>query len=102
MGFKGGKVYLFGSILQGKPCISDIDILVVYDSEDGLSELKNKFLNLGLNVPIDLIYMTSNEERYLNFVVRENAKQMPLSDQYFRSICRFIDSKSTYPINRSI
>ena len=74
MAFKSGRIYLFGSILKDKPSISDVDILVVYDSEDGLAELKKNFLFLGLTAPIDAIYMTSSEERYLNFVIGQGAR----------------------------
>lgn len=40
---------------------------------DGLNELKEYFLSLGLVAPIDVIYMTTNEEIYLDFITKQNA-----------------------------
>ncbi|MFZ6640958.1 nucleotidyltransferase domain-containing protein [Undibacterium sp. TC4M20W] len=71
--FTGGKIYLFGSILTSKPQVSDVDILVVYESVNGLAELKEHFSSLGLMAPIDVIYMTTNEEIYLDFIRKQNA-----------------------------
>lgn len=82
--FKAGRIYLFGSLLKGHPTISDVDVLVVYDSEDGVSEVKAHLSTLGLFVPIDVLFMSFSEERYLNFVEEQGAVLM---EQVFRTAC---------------
>jgi predicted nucleotidyltransferase len=71
--FKAGRIYLFGSLLTGHATISDVDVLVVYDSEDGIAEVKVHLSKLGLFAPIDVLFMSYSEERYLNFVEEQGA-----------------------------
>jgi len=79
--FRSGIIYLFGSVLGDQEAISDIDILVVYDSEEGLVEVSSSLMTLALFAPLDIIIMSADEERFLNFVERQRAKPV-------REVCR--------------
>lgn len=72
--FAGGEIYLFGSLLSDRGSISDIDVLIVYDSEEGLAAVKSQLEALALCAPLDLFFMSQGEERFLNFIERERAR----------------------------
>lgn len=73
MSYASGRIYLFGSLLSDSYSISDVDILVVYEMESELVEIKTRLLDLEIQAPLDVICMTSREERYLRFVERQKA-----------------------------
>lgn len=87
--FKAGRIYLFGSVLTDQPTISDVDVLVVYDSEDAIAEVKAHLSTLELFVPLDVLFMSSSEERHLNFVEEQGAK---LAEEIF-GITRLLFTK---------
>lgn len=80
--FLGGEIYLFGSLVSDRETISDIDVLIVYDSEEGLAEVRSQLKALALCAPLDIIFMSRGEERFLNFIEKQRAK---LVDEVCRS-----------------
>lgn len=68
-------IYIFGSSLHTK-MPSDIDILIIYSSEDQLSYIKNAFSSLGLLYPLDIYYMTLTETQELKFIVKTGAVKL--------------------------
>lgn len=74
MKFAGLKVFLFGSILSEQSTISDVDVLVLYESEALLPEVKSRLAALGMSMPIDVMFMTFTEEQYLDFVKQQGAQ----------------------------
>ena len=65
--------YLFGSFLKRDALYSDVDILVIYHKEDDVELIRYALNDLSYKVPIDLCFMTSQEERELKFIIRTNA-----------------------------
>ena len=68
-----GKIYLFGSILKCSSCASDIDLLVVYNKGEIIESLKINLSELSLRYPLDITYMTANEERQFKFIENQGA-----------------------------
>lgn len=68
-------IYIFGSALYSK-MPNDIDILIIYGSEDELLYIKNAFDSLCLLYPLDVYYMTPSEAQELNFIVRTKAVKL--------------------------
>jgi predicted nucleotidyltransferase len=71
--FPKTRWYLFGSLLQQKSMPSDIDLLIVYQSD-----YEARGLRIGLDalcgcLPIDLLLLREDEESELNFVSRQSA-----------------------------
>ena len=51
-------IYLFGSILKNKNVIYDIDLLILYESQDELLKKKNDLNQLSVYYPLDIYYMS--------------------------------------------
>jgi len=51
-------------------------LLVVYDDRSKLMKAKRVIGEIGLRVPIDVIYMQQSEERELKFISRRGAKSI--------------------------
>lgn len=68
-------IYIFGSALYSK-LPNDIDVLVVYNCEDKLSYIKNAFLALSLEYPLDIYYVTPAEVEELNFINKTSASKL--------------------------
>ena len=71
----GIKCYIFGSSLN-KKCPNDFDILVLYDSEEHLSNIKQGFKSIAKSFPLHLNYFTFLEEEELNFIEQQNAREI--------------------------
>jgi predicted nucleotidyltransferase len=69
-------IYLFGSILKNKNLINDIDLLILYESQDELLEKKRNLNELSIYYPLDIYYMSLYEEIELNFINKVTAKQL--------------------------
>lgn len=67
------KIYAFGSILWKSSNISDVDILVVYKSGTHLLGVKKAIDSVGRMIPLDALYMTTEEEMELDFVIGQGA-----------------------------
>lgn len=67
------QIYLFGSILKVKEPCSDIDILVVSTSERVPRQLRNDIELLNEFHPVDILFMTSNEEKQFMFIKEQEA-----------------------------
>lgn len=69
-------IYLFGSILKNKNVINDIDLLILYESQDELLEKKNKLNELSVYYPLDIYYMSLDEEIELDFINKVSAVKL--------------------------
>lgn len=68
-------VYIFGSYLYTE-CWADLDVLIVYKNYDDVAKIKEAFSKKILNTPLDLNFMTEEEEKYFNFISRTNAQKI--------------------------
>lgn len=59
------EVYFFGSILKTND-FNDVDIMIIYNSEIEVQELKANFKNIK-NIPFDLSFYTRIETIEFNF-----------------------------------
>ncbi|MCY0967970.1 hypothetical protein [Chryseobacterium wangxinyae] len=59
------EVYFFGSILNTND-FNDVDIMIIYDSEIEVQQLKASFRNIK-NIPLDLNFYTRIETIEFNF-----------------------------------
>jgi len=70
--------YIFGSILTKCNCISDVDILVVYRDLEKLALVKKAFSLIKAHFPLEIVFMTTNEEQEFRFIETQGAQ--PLED----------------------
>lgn len=69
------SIYLFGSYLKSD-IWSDLDILVIYKNYNDIPKIKSIILKNIENTPLDLNFMSEDEEKYFNFINKTNAKQL--------------------------
>ncbi|WP_077730873.1 nucleotidyltransferase domain-containing protein [Methylocaldum sp. 14B] len=67
------KVYAFGSVFWKTRAISDIDLLVVYEKGVDLRGIKRQLDAIDRVVPLDVTYMTTAEEKELDFLAEQRA-----------------------------
>jgi len=70
------RCYLFGSFLINKIGFSDIDLLIVYKSSKSLNSLKTDLEYFELKYPIDITFLSEEEEKELDFINKVNAKRI--------------------------
>lgn len=70
------KIYLFGSTLRAKAVWSDIDILVLYESEEDRITARDSMSHICMHYPIDLILMSFQEEEEFDFIRSEGCKEI--------------------------
>ncbi|HIF9391827.1 TPA: nucleotidyltransferase domain-containing protein [Photobacterium damselae] len=70
----GIKFYLFGSILQSGRITNDVDILVIYDGPEEPAHVREVLHDLSHRYPLDLYFMTNEEESDLDFINRTSAQ----------------------------
>lgn len=65
-------IFFFGSILY---CTknTDIDILILYEDDYSLIQIKDKIHTLSLKYPLDIYYMTPTEVEELQFIRKVKA-----------------------------
>jgi len=68
--------YMFGSTLNGIG--NDIDILIVGDHGERLSNLKIEIGLAGENLPLDVLYMDHSEAIETNFIKNENCVMLSM------------------------
>ena len=66
------ECYLFGSILTSN-YPNDIDILILYDNPNDILLFKKCIKPDSLNFPLDILYLTFEEEKQFNFIQEQNA-----------------------------
>ena len=74
--------YVFGSSLEN-PSWSDVDILFTYTCDYQLNDLKIAIREVEEKYPMDLTFMTVDEEKELNFI--EIVKAIPIEKAAFVS-----------------
>jgi predicted nucleotidyltransferase len=62
------EVYAFGSSVRGTKPPSDLDLLVLYDSEYKLREVKRRLASLPPEYPLDVLFATFGEAKELRLV----------------------------------
>lgn len=68
-------VWIFGSASYTETP-NDLDILIIYKSRDRVVELRNKLQSVRLEIPVNLIAMTSTEEVFYDFIRETSARQL--------------------------
>ena len=68
-------IYLFGSYLKSSKW-ADLDFLVVYRNYEDVKKLREVFSRHFQHTPLDLNFMTQEEEGYFNFISQTNAQQI--------------------------
>lgn len=74
-------IYLFGSYLYSKNW-ADLDVLIIYKDYEDISMIKKVFSRNLLNTPLDINFMTEEEEIFYNFINQTNAQQIFPKDIY--------------------
>ena len=69
------SIYLFGSYLYSETW-ADLDVLIIYKDYEDVSMIKKVFSRAFLNTPLDLNFMTKEEEKIFNFINQTNAQQI--------------------------
>lgn len=65
--------FIFGSAARGVPAPNDVDLLLVSDNGTVAIEARRKIRHILKRNPVELIVMSSDEERELSFVERVGA-----------------------------
>ena len=77
------NIYLFGSILKSKKNFYDIDILILYECKEELHQKKSDLEKLSIYYPLDIYYLTFEEEKELNFI--DSVMAIPIKSIYMRN-----------------
>lgn len=67
----GTRWFLFGSVLRRSPKAEDIDILIVYESPQQVSEIRRSLRLPCLQRPLHLTFLGIEEEAELDFIAAE-------------------------------
>ncbi len=68
--------YVFGSFLHSPKKAKDLDILVIYENISSAKEARKSLGDILLRHPIDLIFMTREEEKQFDFIRTQYAKKI--------------------------
>ncbi len=68
-------IYLFGSYLYSENW-ADLDVLIIYKDYEDISMIKEIFSRNLSNTPLDLNFMTEEEESFYNFINQTNAQKI--------------------------
>lgn len=75
------NIYLFGSYLYSESW-ADLDVLIIYKNHEDVSMIKAVISRNLLNTPLDLNFMTNEEEIFYNFINQTNAQLIFTQDIY--------------------
>lgn len=70
------EIYLFGSALVNNANVADVDLLVVYQSEEDLPLVKTELSKVAKCFPLDITYMSKSEQLELDFIRTQKAKKI--------------------------
>lgn len=68
-------IYLFGSYLYSDNW-ADLDVLIIYRYYEDVPTIKKVFSKNLLHTPLDLNFMTNEEEKIYNFINQTNAQKI--------------------------
>lgn len=68
--------YIFGSLLRNKKANADIDLLVLYDREEQVDQIRASLKARLLERPVDVLFMSFIEESELDFVRSEGCVEV--------------------------
>lgn len=60
--------FLFGSILTGRRPVGDVDLLVIYASDDEPAQVRHHLSVVASEIPLHVIFMTADEEIETHFI----------------------------------
>ena len=63
--------YIFGSLLQAPEQAADIDILIVYRSDDSAEIVRRELREVTIRFPVHLLFLSECEEAELQFVASQ-------------------------------
>lgn len=69
------SIYLFGSYLWSE-LWSDLDFIVIYKKYDDICLIKEFFFHKLNEIPLDITFMTMEEEKHFNFIKETKAKKI--------------------------
>ncbi|NQU06107.1 MAG: hypothetical protein HQ568_08445 [Calditrichaeota bacterium] len=72
----GLKWYIFGSLLNDNKHHNDVDVLVIYRNTSDPEIIKAHLKDLSLLLPLDLVFMTAEEENELHFIETQKTTQI--------------------------
>lgn len=67
---------LFGSILTSKRPVGDVDLLVIYVSDDEPTKVRRDLAPVTAQVPLQLLFMTAEEEIETRFIRNTGAVEL--------------------------
>lgn len=70
---KNTKVFIFGSLVKNEKYINDIDLLIICNDLKQ-SKIIRKILENFSFLPVDLLFLSYEEEIELNFIKAQNCK----------------------------
>lgn len=68
--------YLFGSCLGPKAFPNDLDLLILYRTDEDARYLRSYFRSTVIPFPVDLLLLTSEEEVEFNFIETQSARRI--------------------------
>ncbi len=78
--------YLFGSVLLAFERASDIDVMVLGDTDETVAIVRHELRGACVRLPLHLFLLTRDEEAELGFIVTEGCIQVyPVSSETFSS-----------------
>ncbi|GAA3028630.1 nucleotidyltransferase domain-containing protein [Actinokineospora globicatena] len=75
----GLELYVFGSALTATEHPDDLDILVIYRDARHVDHLRQLLYTADLDLPLDLVALTPEEETHYRFIARTGAVRLRLA-----------------------
>jgi len=70
--------FIFGSYLHLEKQAKDLDVLILYRLEQSPAIVRTSLNKISIHHPLDLIFMTDDEEREFDFINQQEAKKLYL------------------------
>lgn len=72
----GAEWYLFGSVARHEKLPTDVDLLIVYQRDSDVRELRKGLESLSRSLPLHLLFLRRDEENELQFVAEQRAMRI--------------------------
>src|SRR6478736_726871 len=72
----GAKWYLFGSVARRAKLPIDVDLLIVYQNDSDVRELRKGLEPLSGSLPLHLLFLREDEENELQFIAEQRAMRI--------------------------
>lgn len=70
------EVFIFGSVQRRESPHLDVDLLVTYRTTSELKRVQSVLKELGMELPLDVIYMYPEEEQEVGFIVGQRCTRI--------------------------